>query len=89
MFTFSANYIVRKLAAHESNTTTRSIRQLLRLTKIGSCSSSSSSTMATAEVNWKNAQSIYEFNALDIDGNKVSLDKYRGKVCLIVNVASK
>ena len=26
---------------------------------------------------WKKAQSIYEFEALDIDGNNVSLEKYR------------
>lgn len=32
---------------------------------------------------------IYEFSAKDIDGNEVSLDKYRGHVCIIVNVASK
>jgi len=38
---------------------------------------------------WKKAKSIYEFTALDIDGNEVSLEKYRGHVCLIVNVASK
>jgi len=42
-----------------------------------------------SEVNWKNASSIYEFNALDIDGNDVSLEKYRGHVCIIVNVATK
>lgn len=38
---------------------------------------------------WKTAGSIYEFSAKDIDGNEVSLDKYKGHVCLIVNVASK
>ncbi|CAG5114607.1 unnamed protein product [Candidula unifasciata] len=38
---------------------------------------------------WKEAKTIYEFNALDIDGNDVSLEKYRGKVCIIVNVACK
>jgi len=38
---------------------------------------------------WKNAKSIYEFDVKDIDGNDVSLDKYKGKVCLVVNVASK
>jgi len=32
---------------------------------------------------------IYEFTATDIDGNEVSLEKYRGHVCIIVNVASK
>ena len=31
---------------------------------------------------------IYQFEAHDIDGNLVSLSKYRGKVLLIVNVAS-
>jgi len=32
---------------------------------------------------------IYEFQAKDIDGNEVSMDKYKGHVCIIVNVASK
>lgn len=41
------------------------------------------------EENWKDASSIYEFNALDIDGNDVSLEKYRGHVCIVVNVATK
>jgi len=35
------------------------------------------------------ASSIFEFTAKDIDGNNVSLDKYKGHVCVIVNVASK
>jgi glutathione peroxidase-family protein len=35
------------------------------------------------------AGSIYEFSAKDIDGNEISLEKYRGHVCVIVNVASK
>ncbi|MFZ4985262.1 MAG: glutathione peroxidase [Blastocatellia bacterium] len=33
--------------------------------------------------------SIYDVVANDIDGNPVSLDRYRGKTLLIVNVASK
>ncbi|XP_019761771.1 probable phospholipid hydroperoxide glutathione peroxidase isoform X2 [Dendroctonus ponderosae] len=37
----------------------------------------------------KKANSIYEFTVKDIKGNDVSLDKYKGHVCLIVNVASK
>jgi len=36
---------------------------------------------------YKHASSIYEFNAKDIDGNEVSLDKYKGQVVIIVNVA--
>jgi len=35
------------------------------------------------------AKTIYEFTVKDIDGNNVSLEKYRGKVALIVNVASQ
>lgn len=45
--------------------------------------------MATADESWKDASSIYDFSAVDIDGNEVSLDKYKGHVALIVNVASK
>mmetsp|Transcript_22832 Transcript_22832/g.60307 ORF Transcript_22832/g.60307 Transcript_22832/m.60307 type:complete len:150 (+) Transcript_22832:59-508(+) len=33
--------------------------------------------------------SIYDFSAKNIDGADVSLKQYEGKVCLIVNVASK
>ena len=34
------------------------------------------------------AKSIYEFTVNDIDGKEVSLSKYKGDVCIIVNVAS-
>ena len=37
----------------------------------------------------ENKMSIYDFNVLDIDGNKVLMSKYKGKVLLIVNVASE
>ena len=33
--------------------------------------------------------SVYDFNARDIDGNERSLGEYRGKLLLIVNVASQ
>lgn len=33
--------------------------------------------------------SIYDFKVKDIEGNDVCLDKYKGKVLLIVNTASK
>ncbi|XP_014206446.1 probable phospholipid hydroperoxide glutathione peroxidase [Copidosoma floridanum] len=38
---------------------------------------------------WEKAKSLHEFHANDIHGNDVSLDKYRGNVVLVVNVASK
>jgi len=44
---------------------------------------------ASGNADWKTATSIYDFSALDIDGNEVSLEKYRGHVAVIVNVASK
>ncbi|MBO6522979.1 MAG: glutathione peroxidase [Balneolaceae bacterium] len=34
-------------------------------------------------------ETLYEFPVTDIDGNEMSLEKYKGKVILIVNVASK
>lgn len=35
------------------------------------------------------AQSIYDFTIKDIDGHDISMEQYRGKVIMIVNVASK
>ena len=35
------------------------------------------------------ADTVYQFTATDIDGAQVSLEKYRGHVLVIVNVASK
>jgi len=32
---------------------------------------------------------VYQFTVNDINGKKVSLEKYRGKVLVIVNVASR
>ena len=34
-------------------------------------------------------ESIYDFPLIDIDGNKMTLERYKGSVILIVNVASK
>ncbi|XP_044460561.1 probable glutathione peroxidase 2 [Mangifera indica] len=48
-------------------------------------SPSSSSKMASEH----SPKSIYDFTVKDIRGNDVSLSDYRGKVLLIVNVASK
>jgi hypothetical protein len=45
-------------------------------------------TMATAH-DYSKAKTIYEFTVKDIHGQDVSLSKYKGNVCLIVNVASK
>lgn len=48
-------------------------------------SSFSANNMATEEA----PKSLYDFTVKDIRGNDVSLSGYRGKVLLIVNVASK
>lgn len=45
--------------------------------------------MCAQASDWQSAKSIYDFSAKDIDGEEVSLEKYRGYVCIITNVASK
>lgn len=54
-------------------------------------SSSFSSVMACSanQGNPETAQSVYEFTVNDIKGEPVSLEKYKGHVLIIVNVASK
>merc|ERR1712226_1831205 len=47
-------------------------------------SSRGSSKMASGQ-----DETIYQFKANTIDGEEVSLARYRGNVCLVVNVASK
>ena len=43
-----------------------------------------------SSINAKEIQmSIYDFNVKTIDGQEISMSKYKGKVLLIVNVASK
>ncbi|XP_055912200.1 uncharacterized protein LOC129946145 isoform X4 [Eupeodes corollae] len=37
----------------------------------------------------KNAKSIYDFTVKDTHGNEVNLEKYKGNVVLIVNIASQ
>lgn len=37
---------------------------------------------------YKEAKSIHEFTAVDSYGNDISLDRYKGNVVLIVNIAS-
>lgn len=50
---------------------------------------SQESNVANQQQTMDNAKSIYDFKVLDIDGNEVSLSKFKGNVLLIVNVASK
>ncbi|XP_055607543.1 uncharacterized protein LOC129755196 isoform X2 [Uranotaenia lowii] len=42
-----------------------------------------------ADSDYKSAKSVYDFTVKDGQGNDISLEKYRGKVLLIVNIASK
>ncbi|XP_031633811.1 probable phospholipid hydroperoxide glutathione peroxidase isoform X2 [Contarinia nasturtii] len=52
--------------------------------------SESSEEMASGnDVDYKSASSIYDFTVKDTYGKDVSLDKYRGNVVLIVNIASQ
>lgn len=43
----------------------------------------------TAENSISSGKSVYDFTLKDIDGNNVSLSKYKGKVLVIVNTASQ
>jgi len=43
----------------------------------------------SANEDYKNAKSIYDFTVKDTYGNEVSLDKYKGNVVLVVNIASQ
>ncbi|CAH1737528.1 uncharacterized protein LOC114123314 isoform X1 [Aphis gossypii] len=52
-------------------------------------SKSLSSTTNKMAEDWKNAKSVYDFTVKDIKGEDVSLEKYKGFVLIIVNVASK
>lgn len=51
--------------------------------KDGQCSSN-----FNQDTDWESAHSVYEFHANDIKGNNIPLEKYRGHVLIIVNVAS-
>lgn len=42
-----------------------------------------------SEVDYKAAKSIYDFKVKDTKGEEVSLDKYKGNVVLVVNIASQ
>lgn len=47
------------------------------------------SLILTSSFAKENSVSIYDFKVKNIDGQEISLEKYKGKVLLIVNVASK
>lgn len=55
------------------------------------CSGSINSTEAIDAQFWKNATSVHQFKALDIDGKVVDLgdESYKGNVLVIMNVASE
>ncbi|KAJ8919851.1 hypothetical protein NQ315_006380 [Exocentrus adspersus] len=43
----------------------------------------------TSDQDAESASSIHQFTARDLNGEEVSLEKYKGHVCLLVNVASR
>jgi len=49
----------------------------------------SSSSFASAPITGEKMNSIYDFSLKDIDHKEVALSQYRGKVVMIVNVASR
>ncbi|XP_060520010.1 uncharacterized protein LOC132698128 [Cylas formicarius] len=66
-----------------------SLSKLIRSLATPAAAVSTSGPIMTNPDNYKEAKSIYDFSAKDIKGNGVSLEKYKGHVCIIVNVASQ
>lgn len=63
---------------------------LLSSTSVLACPSSQSNPLSSQKsATDTGPSSVYDFSAVDIDGNKVELERYRGHVLIIVNVASK
>ncbi len=67
----------------------RAIVYLLWISLAMQCSSCKQKAPETAEPPAAEAGPIYQFELNDIDGGPVKLDAYRGKVLLVVNVASR
>uniref|UniRef100_A0A3B3B863 Glutathione peroxidase 4a n=1 Tax=Oryzias melastigma TaxID=30732 RepID=A0A3B3B863_ORYME len=63
------------------------MRPLFVILTVGAVASSGAllATSSPTE-DWQRATSIYDFNATDIDGNVIPLEKYRGNVVIITNV---
>jgi len=55
----------------------------------GSCSAANRFIVDPNLCDPTEAENVYPFRAKDIDGNMVDLDKYRGHVMVVVNVASE
>lgn len=62
---------------------------LNRLSKDQSASSSASATVSTSIDRRKMARSVYDFTLFDISAQPISLERFQGKVLLIVNTASR
>ncbi len=62
------------------------MRIVLVATLLSACAGT---VLAQEKKSEEKAKNILDFTVNDIDGKEVSLDKYRGDVVLIVNVASK
>ncbi|WP_442429988.1 glutathione peroxidase [Nitrospira sp. T9] len=62
---------------------------LNRLGKDQSASSSASATVSTSIDRRKMARSVYDFTLFDISAQPVPLERFQGKVLLIVNTASR
>ncbi|HNY80722.1 MAG: glutathione peroxidase [Sedimentisphaerales bacterium] len=67
----------------------KAIMCLLSLSLAMVCSSCKQKAPQTAEPPSASASPVYQFELNDIDGVPVKLEAYRGKVLLLVNVASK
>ncbi|XP_055546701.1 uncharacterized protein LOC129731021 isoform X2 [Wyeomyia smithii] len=73
------------------------LRRLQSVVKFGYCGyqyrfnrlEDSAGMASESTTDYKSAKSVYDFTVKDGQGNDISLEKYQGKVLLIVNIASK
>uniref|UniRef100_A0A182NCZ1 Glutathione peroxidase n=1 Tax=Anopheles dirus TaxID=7168 RepID=A0A182NCZ1_9DIPT len=82
----ASRYHLHQLATAENNQ--NQVVTYLRPLHLDPFSAGSTESDATME-DYKNAKSVYDFTVKDSQGADVSLEKYRGKVLLVVNIASQ
>jgi glutathione peroxidase len=87
----SASDVVRRRRTRDSSTAVKKLFPLAVTALVGlACSAEKTSAPPpTSAAAPKSTAPLHQFEEKDIDGKPVKLDRYAGKVLLIVNVASK
>ena len=85
----SQRQVLCMLRALRNTTPTAAVAASVSVVAFACLSSSFSSAIMGAAESVPEATSVFDFEVEDAGGEVVSLDKYRGNVLLVVNVASK